>query len=140
MNISKNQISKIWVMAKSLHIDKENLYEMIYSISNKTSMTSLTNREAYRLIEKLKGMTDKNHQAELRKSKKTNITPIDFYRPTNKQHSYIDSLVRRINVNTQEIVIEGLALKTFNKPYKNLNRHELKRLIEALKSILNRKE
>jgi len=53
---------------------------------------------------------------------------------------YIDKLTPILQLNNPGLYLESICLKTFRKNYIKLNKGEMQRLIEALKSIHKRKQ
>ncbi len=54
--VTKAQITKIWASSRELNLQKNYLYDMIFSLSEKESMRDLTKVEAHKVIEKLVGL------------------------------------------------------------------------------------
>lgn len=142
--VRNNKISRIWCFARDLGMtgnNKEYLYLVVESITGKDSISSLDILELDMVNRSLKALLFKQNRRkylENAKNSKKGIT----YLPTPAQKDlvsdYLAKLTELLKLNVPEFYLESICRKTFRKDYKKLNRNEMQRLIETLKSIYHR--
>ena len=142
--VRNKKISRIWCLARDLGMtgkNKEGLYLVVESITGKDSISSLDMLELDMVNRSLKSLLFKqNRQKYLENSK--NSKNGTTYLPTPAQKDlvsdYLNKLTELLKLNVPEFYLESICRKTFRKDYKKLNRNEMQRLIETLKSIYHR--
>lgn len=140
------KISRIWCLARDLGMNgknEENLYLVVESITGKDSISALNLMELDTVCRTLKSLLFKqNRQKYLENAKNSKNGTV--YLPTKSQKSlvsdYMIKLTEQLKLNVPEFYLESISRRTFRKDYKRLNRGEMQRLIEVLKSIYKRNQ
>lgn len=125
--ISTAQISKIWASARDKSIDKDDVYALVYQVSNQESMKSLTWIQANEVINRIVG---------------TNT--IDGVQRTGREST--QEMRKKIYMLTKELGWEknpkrlaGFCKKLFKvEKVEWLDRKQCYKLIEALKKMVER--
>lgn len=112
-------------------LDKELLYEVVYSCTQKTSIRALTIKECNRVIATLLSSIDNNKK---RKKRTSNDQIIYLATPDQKKH--IQSLSKKLRWSQNQI--DSFCYRQYKKPLSNLTLAQAQGIIEALKSITNR--
>lgn len=130
--VTGGQIKKIYAAARELGMDRDLLHEHMEMLVHRSSVRDLTKDEAITLIDSLegKGVTGKGHA-------------------TKRQMSYIYTLMRELEWTTEDGKPDLERLNRFLQSdkagfklddYRWLKRRSASDLIEALKSMLSRKQ
>jgi phage gp16-like protein len=131
------KISRLWVLARALGMSGELLHLSVESITGKKSIRTLTLGELDRTINILASRAEK----EKRKPRREKTAGV-AYLPTRLQRDLVDDLLSKItiklDIKNPDAYLLSICRKTFKKDYSLLNRTQMQRLIEALKSIQNR--
>lgn len=146
-SIMRNRkISRIWCLARDLGMTGNNessLYLVVESVTGKDSISSLDMVELDIVNRKLKEILYRqNRQKYLENSR--NRKNGTAYLPTPAQKSlvseYLNKLTVLLKLNTPEYYLRSICRRTFRKDFNKLNKGEMQRLIETLKSIHKRQQ
>lgn len=133
----KSKISRLWVLARDLGMSGELLHLSVESITGKKSIRTLSLGELDRTINVLNSRVGKEKKRPRRES-----IPGVAYLPTKLQRDLVDDLLHKIAISHKlhnpDAYLLSICRRTFQKDFSLLNRAEMQRLIEALKSIQNR--
>jgi len=133
----KDKISRLWCLARELGMSGELLHLSVESITGKKSIRALSMNELDRSINILTTRAGKEKRRPRRES-----APGVAYLPTKLQRDLVDDLLVKItiklDIKNPDAYLLSICRKTFKKDYSLLNRTQMQRLIEALKSIQNR--
>ncbi len=148
-NQPKNQmrnkkISRIWCLARDLGMGKgkdSDLYLIVESVTGKDSISELDMIELNIVARNLQTLLLKKKRQRYLNNTRQRKTDI-LYLPTPEQKAlvsdYMAKLTEKLKLNFPDLYKESICRRTFRKDYKKLNRGEIQRLIEALKSIYSR--
>lgn len=124
VNITQQQMRKIYVLANELGFDNEDLHDIVQSITRKKHISKLTFTEAGKVIERLQGKPDKKRVCL-----------------SSSQEKYIKDLAFKLGWSDNPKRLEGF-IKKYSKAraVKNLTPIQASKIIEGLKRLLNEKE
>ena len=135
------KISRVWSLARDIGMTKSELYLAIESLTGKDKISLLNTIEVDFVCRKLNSLLYKQNRKKYRENA-TNRQAGTLYLPTPDQRElvsdYLKKLTSKLRLNNPELYLESICKRTFKKEYKNLNRGQVQRLIEALKSIYKR--
>lgn len=129
--LTPKQNRYIWFLARDLNIEEDYLRLIVHSVTGTESISSLSRKQAKKIIQKLLTMLHKKN------GKNKNIKDIRSYNPSGMQKRKVKELVSAI-LEYQKISAESLSKRMFAKEYNKLTRQQVQSLIEALKAILRR--
>jgi len=141
--IRKRKIAQIHCLSRDLCMDNYLLHVAVHGITGKESIKKLTLNQLIAVIKVLTKMKRRNRQYTYRKN--TVLADRGVYMlATPAQRELVEKLMSvitdKLSLQYPDKYLESICKKTFQRPYQKLNRFEMKNLIEALKSIQNRKE
>ncbi len=123
---SAGQIKKIWAMGKRLGMDKEDLHAIAYRVSGNEHISTLTGREAGRMIDELK----------MRAGEKTNAPIGGEGRATGAQQRMIAVLIRDLKWIDQPGRLRGFLRKYAGADdVRFLTAQQASRVIDGLKAM-----
>lgn len=144
--LRNRKIARVWCLARDLGMtgkNKESLYLVVESVTGKNSISQLDTLELDMVSRKLKETLFKQNREKYLENTR-NRKNGTAYLPTPAQKSlvsdYIEKLTPVLQLNKPEFYLESICRKTFRKDYKKLNKGEIQRLIEVLKSIYKRSQ
>lgn len=142
-------ISRIWTLAGKAGIDKDNLYEVVFSVTGSESISALNDLDLQRVIEAILKMYPNlrfppspvnggvRKKRINRNIKGENVIAL----MTPGQKKYILDLIQKINSKSNskgEIKEDSFPMKMYNKPFRLLTSKEARGVLEALISIEKR--
>jgi len=135
------KIARVWCLARDLGMDTESLHLAVESVTGKNSIADLGMMELDIVSNKLKELLHRNNRQKYIENARNRNNGTAFM-PTPAQKNlvsdYIEKLTPILQLNKPEFYLESICRRTFRKDYKKLNKGEMQRLIEVLKSIYNR--
>ncbi len=138
------KIARIWCLARDLGMGKDkdsDLYLVVESVTGKDSISGLDMIELEIVARNLKSLLHKQKRERYVNNTRQRKIGIS-YLPTPEQKAlvsdYMAKLTEKLKLNFPESYMESICRRTFRKDFKKLNRGEMQRLIEALKSIYKR--
>ena len=138
----KRKISQLWCLAKDLNMDNEMLHVAVYGLTGKESIRKLTYPQ---LVAVVKTLTTKKQQ-DRRRNYAKNSTMADqgvHLLATPDQRELVKNLMavitNKLQLKYPNSYLEAICKRTFNSTFLKLNRQQMIKLIETLKSIQNRK-
>ena len=141
-SIARNRkIARIWCLVKDISMTEDELYLAVESVTGKHSISALKITELDLVCKTLNSQLFKQNRKKYLENSKNRKTGV-AYLPTPAQQKlvadYIHKLTLKFNLNNPDRYLEAICNRTFKKEYKSLNRGQMQRLIEALKSIYQR--
>jgi hypothetical protein len=135
------KIARLWCLARELEMDEPMLRVVVASITGSESISGLTWNQLIqvaRALEQEKKRRQRHGSYERGKQAKTGI----IYMPTNEQKELVQSLLDNLNglieLKNADAYLDAICQRIFKKQYVKLNRQEIGKVIEALKSIMGR--
>jgi len=135
------KIARLWCLARDLEMDEPMLRVVVASVSGTESISALTWNQliqAIRTLEKEKKRRARQDEYERGKLSKTGV----IFMPTNPQRAMVQSLLDELNLlielKNADAYLETVCQRIFKKQYCRINRQEIGKVIEALKSIKER--
>ncbi len=131
--ISKAQKSKIWASAREVDISQEQLYQIIYSVSEKEKMSDLSLQEAHQVIEILVKQfgASKGQYPKTKKTSSSFDNVIGKMTPGQKRKI----LALMYSLKWTESQLDNFSKKICKRGWKILTKELANNLIEGLKGI-----
>ena len=130
----------IWVLAHELGFDgnnKDMLYEIVRSVSGGNSISALTTKQKNEVI----GTLIRIRMSMIKEPKRQDNSV--GYLPSPEQRRMVEAIMNTLcdvlALKSKDAYLESICKRTFSKSYRQLNATQVQSLIEALKSILQRK-
>ncbi|MBE7439083.1 MAG: DUF1018 domain-containing protein [Spirochaetales bacterium] len=136
--ISKDDIRRVWGLAKKLGFDEGMLYTILFEQTGSESLSRISARSGKQLVAHLAHLLEPQERSERRQNRRDGIEQLAHWKRTPAQDALIVDLLGRINGATVRINVESICNRMFKKPLAELNRRQAQSIIEALKSIANR--
>lgn len=140
------KIARIWCLARDLGMTGKNesdLYLVVESVTGADSISALSMLELDLVSRSLQSILSKQNRQKYTANAR-NRKNGTAYLPTPAQRKlvadYMDNLTSQLTLNVPDFYLESICRRTFRKDYKRLNKGEMQRLIEVLKSIHKRQE
>jgi hypothetical protein len=131
MNITPEQIKKVWAVARERDVDADTMRNMAEQISGRPSISGLTKDEARRLIDRMEGKESSFASKPLRAANMV----------TEKQMWKIRKLAQELGWDGNAKRLEGFLLKyTGIAKLEWLSKAKAIGLIDGMKNMLNRKQ
>lgn len=135
------KIARVWCLARDLGMDTESLHLAVESVTGKNSISVLGMMELDIVANKLKELLRRQNREkylENARSRKNGTAFMSTPAQKNLVSDYIEKLTPVLQLNKPDFYLESICRRTFRKDYKKLNKGEMQRLIEVLKSIHKR--
>lgn len=136
--IQQRQIKSLWGMARELGLEKEDLYGILYRVSEKESMRALTVREANAVMQELIRLKDpKGKSVQKTSQRRTDEGGKESTKPMRRK---IYMLCETLGWNDNDRRIAGFCKRMFGiERVEWLNEKQCFHLIEALKKMVERR-
>lgn len=126
--ITKKQIGKIWATGKKvLGMNSDEIYLLVFGVTGKDSISSLSKAEGIAVIEKMGSIISRAGRS-----------PKVVRMVSREQKEKIQALASRINTHKVLVNPETMAQRMHGKRLGALNVQQAQSIIEAMKSILER--
>jgi hypothetical protein len=136
------KIAHIYCLARDLGMDNDLLHTAVASLTGKDSIRLLDNNELKFTISKLTELKHRQKQYNYRINSKAKKSGVIFL-PTVEQKQLVDDykakLQSKLKLYSPDSFVNAICNRTLHKEYSKLNRDEMKKLIEILKSIYERR-
>ena len=140
--VRNRKISQIWCLAKALNMNSDMLHVAVWGITGKDSIKKLTYNQLMQVVKVL----DKKKRQQRRQSYRRNSESASrgvYMLATPDQKELVSRLMNTIStkhsIQYPDAYLESICKRTFKNQYSKLNRSQMIKLIETLKSIQNRK-
>lgn len=135
------KIARLWCLARDLEMDEPMLRVVVASVSGAESISALTWNQLIQAIRALEIEKKRRaRQGVYERGKQSKIGVI--FMPTTAQKTMVQSLLDELNLlielKNADAYLETVCRRIFGKQYCRLNRQEISKVIEALKSIIER--
>ena len=132
-------IKRVWGIAKDLGLDDDTLYLIIFQVTGSDSLSALFKPEnLYRGLKLITHLETMQRNRD-RTARRNGVVSIQGYRKSDNQIELIKELAAKINGDRPKIDLESMSRRMYKKPVEKLNRRQAQGMIEALKSINQRK-
>ena len=129
------QLSCIWAMAKSLGINSEYLHVLVFSITGKESLSTLSPKESMSVVDHLKKEQAKQNKTNSKLESEKNVWRL----PTPQQRYFMQKLLsdvtKILSLQNPNAYLESISKRMFGKLPGKLDRKEFGNLIKQLKQI-----
>lgn len=134
------RIARIWCLARDLGLTSDLLHTAVESITGKSSISKLSQRQISEVITSLQAMLKKDKRKKWRQGQKTggNVA----FMATPQQRDMVTDLLEKLtpvlNLRNPEAYLEAVCKRTYNRNFGRLTKAQTQGVIEALKSIYKR--
>lgn len=135
------KIARLWCLAHELEMDEQMLRVVVASVSGSESISALTWPQLIQSIRALElEIKRRRRHASYERGKQYRSGAV--FLPTAEQKQLISSLLDEIDflisLKSREAYIDAICRRSFRKEFRQINRQDAVKLIEALKSIIGR--
>jgi len=137
------KISRIWCLARDVSMTKDEVYLVVESLTKKNSISALKTTELDLVCKTLNSQLYKQNRKKYLENSKNRKNGVAYISTPAQQElvaDYMRKLTLKLKLNNPGGYLEAICNRTFKKNYKSLNRGQVQRLIEALKSIYVRNQ
>lgn len=132
-------IRTIWALAKELQINEEYLHVLVYALTEKESIASLSIIELKKVVKHLLNEKEKRNREFKKAEKEKNVyrlpTPLQRY-TLNKAMLEVREI---LNLRDTEAYLNSMTQRMYNKDLNKLDRGEYGNLIKQILLITRRK-
>lgn len=133
--ISKDQIKLIWVLARQLGLDSDELHEVVAGITGKDSIKALSVGEG---IEVVNTMIRAGGRVKKKRKPRRKLPPNVVEMVTSEQLKFIGLLEERLGWQDNPERLGGFVRRIIKREVVRTKQQEGSKVIQGLKSIVNR--
>lgn len=134
------KIARIWCLARDLGLSSDLLHAAVESITGKSSISKLSQRQISEVITSLQSRLKSGKRSKWRQGQKAGGNVAFMATPQQREMAkdLLDKLTPVLNLRNPDAYLDAICKRTYNRQFDRLTKAQTQGVIEALKSIYKR--
>ncbi|HQO03408.1 MAG TPA: DUF1018 domain-containing protein [Spirochaetota bacterium] len=134
------RIARIWCLARDLGLSSDLLHAAVESITGKSSISKLSQRQISEVITSLQSRLKSGKRSKWRQGQKSGGNVAFMATPQQREMAkdLLDKLTPVLNLRNPDAYLDAICTRTYNRQFGRLSKAQTQGVIEALKSIYKR--